>query len=197
MNNITTRGLRLNAVTGPKVTNPAVSPDTLRELNHQYYGFLQVYTIESSSGYWHGHLSNIGMQYTVPFSILLPPSLTERLQLNNNDTIILKPSNLSEAYSIHYKVIKEVAPEDETIPHLYSGAQIADVTRFLYKGQVIDLLKWQPEGCFLGPGTTLIQTDQIPGISFSPENRAQDVVTDLVTKTPSNSNQNTHSDETL
>lgn len=195
MNETIKKGLRLNAVTGPRVTTPAVSPDTLRELDHEYYGFLQIYTLKSKNGVWHGQLSNIGMQYTIPFAILMPPFLTERLQLNNNDTIVLKPSTLSEAYSIHYNVIGEATPEDETLPHLYRGAEIGEYTRFLFHGQVIDLLKWEPEGCFYGQGTTMIKTDQVPSLSFTPENQAEEVVTDLEIMTPVNSNQNGSNNE--
>jgi hypothetical protein len=196
MNETIKKGLRLNAVTGPRVTNPAVSPDTLRELDHEYYGFLQLYTLKSKKGVWHGQLSNIGMQYTIPYAILMPPSLTEHLQLNNNDTIVLKPSLLSEAYSIHFKVIREVTPEDDILPHLYVGAEIGEHTRYLFQGQVIDLLKWEPEGCFYGPGTAMIKTDHAPSLSFTPENQAEDVVTDLGTMTPVNSNQNGNNNET-
>tara|TARA_R110001599_G_scaffold150929_4_gene335437 strand:+ start:63257 stop:63853 length:597 start_codon:yes stop_codon:yes gene_type:complete len=196
MNETIRKGLRLNAVTGPKVTNPAVSPDTLRELDHEYYGFLQIYTLKSNKGVWHGQLSNIGMQYTIPFAILMPPSLTEHLQLNNNDTIVLNPSPLSEAYSLYYTVIREVTPEDETLPLLFRGAEIGEHTRYLFHGQVIDLLTWEPEGCFYGPGTTMIKTDHVPSLSFTPENQAEQVVTDLEITAPVNSNQNGNNNET-
>lgn len=187
MSDILERGLRLNTVTGPKVNNPAVSPDTLRELEDVYYGFLQVYTLKSAQGTWHGQLSNIGMQYTIPFSILMPPNLTEVLGLNNEDSIILTPSLLSEAHTIHFQVIGEPTEMDAHLPELHEGAEIGVHTRYNYQERVIELLKWEPEGCFFGPGTTMIHTDHVPHFSFSPENQAEDVVTGLGSL-PSNKN---------
>lgn len=195
MNETIKKGLRLNNATGPKITNPAVSPDTLRELDNEYYGFLQIYTLKSNKGVWHGQLSNIGMQYTIPFAILMPPSLTEHLQLNNNDTIVLRPSPLSEAYAIHYSVIGELTPQDESLPHLYSGAEIGEHTRYQFLGQVIELLTWEPEGCFYGPGTTMIITDHVPSLSFTPENQAEEVVTDLEITIPVTPNQHGNNHE--
>lgn len=179
MNEIGKRGLRLNAVTGPQLHAPAVSPDTLKELVNPYYGFLQTYSLIGDSSTWHGQLKNIGMQYSIPFSILLPPRVTEMLQLNNDDTIILKPCLLSEARTIHYKKLAGEADLLDRLPELQLGMEIGDPTQYLLGGVAIELLQWAPEGCFFGPGTEMIETQSQPGLTFTPENQACEVVTDI------------------
>lgn len=179
MTDIHEKGIRLNAVTGPKVNAPAVSPDTLRELAHPYYGFLQTYTLHGESMSWHGQLKNIGMQYSIPFTILLPPGVTELLQLHNDDTIILKPCLLSEARAIYYKKITVDASLLNALPSLQLGMEIGENTQFKMGGIAIELLQWAPEGCFFGPGTEMIETLRQPGLTFTPENQACEVVTNI------------------
>lgn len=177
MTDIHIKGLRLNAVTGPKVTAPAVSPDTLRELVHPYYGFLQTYTLQGLSTSWHGQLKNIGMQYSIPFSMLLPPRVTEMLQLNNDDTIILKPSLLSEARTIYYREIGGDEKLINRLPELYPGMEIGNpIIQYNLGGIAIELVQWAPEGAFFGPHTQLIKTEGTPQLEYTPENQASEVV---------------------
>lgn len=175
MTDIHKKGLRLNAVTGPNIPAPAVNPDTLRELVDPYYGFLQTYELQSSSSSWHGRLKNIGLQYSTPNSILLPPSVTEQLQLNNDDIITLKPSQLSEARTLHYSRFTGDQELINKLPALHQGMEIGEYTRCTLNGIAIELNRWEPEGCYLGPGTQLIETEGIPRLEFTPENRVAEV----------------------
>ena len=174
------KGLRLNAVTGPKVHKPALSPDTLKGFSHNYYGFTQIYEIESNTQTLHYELANIGMQYTIPNSILLPPQVTECLGLNNDDVIILRPSELSEARIVHYRLID---PTIQNLPVLQQGLELNKIYRFNLNGQPIELLSWEPEGCFYGPNTVLVESDEAPEYTFKPENIADEVVTGLEDQT--------------
>jgi|GEM_PF-4100098 len=179
MNDIIKKGLRLNAVTGPNVKVPAVSPDTLRELNHPYFGFLQTYNLQGKSANWHGQLKNIGMQYSIPFSILMPPRVTEMLQLNNDDTIILKPSLLSEARTIYYRKLTLDQNLLTRLPELQMGMEVGTSTQYKLGGTAIELIEWAPEGCFYGPGTKFIETEGISRLDFTPENLIEEVYIDL------------------
>lgn len=179
MTDIHEKGIRLNAVTGPKVNAPAVSPDTLRELAHPYYGFLQTYTLHGESTSWHGQLKNIGMQYSIPFTILLPPGVTELLQLHNDDTIILKPSLLSEARTIYYRKLTRDEDQINRLPEIHLGMEIGSLIDYRLGTIAIELTQWEPEGCFIGPGTQLIETHGTPQINYTPENQAVEVFTDI------------------
>jgi len=179
MTDIHTKGLRLNAVTGPRVNAPAVSPDTLRDLGHPYYGFLQTYTLQSESTSWHGQLKNIGMQYSIPFSILLPPKVTELLQIHNDDTIILKPSILSEARTIYYKKLAADEKQISMLPELHPGMEIEGQLDYRLGSIAIQLVQWEPEGCYIGPGTQFIEAQGAPQLDYTPENQAAEVVTDV------------------
>lgn len=179
MNDIHEKCLNLNAVTGEHVNAPAVSPDTLRELAHPYFGFLQTYSLFGKANNWHGQLKNIGMQYSIPFSILLPPHITEMLQLNNDDTIILKPSLISEARIIYFKRIAGDKNQLNSLPELILGMEIDNITECKYDGIPIEIVEWAPEGCFYGPGTDLVETEGIARYDFTPENQSSKVYTDI------------------
>ena len=176
---ILTKGLRLNAVTGHKVHAPSVSPDTLRELINPYYGFLQTYSLEGDTITWHGQLLNIGLQYPRPNSIILPPSVTEMLRLNNTDSLILKPSPLSEARTITYKVLPVNENQTSNLSKLLFGMQVGLETQYNYNDMAIELVSWEPEGCYLGSNTKLIVYNGENRICYTPESQACDVVTDV------------------
>ncbi len=178
MNDTIKKGLLLNAVTGPKVTSPAVSPDTLREIRDPYYGFLQIYQLKTKNGEWHGHLKNIGMQYPIPYSVLLPPWLTMKLGLNNNDRVTLHPSKLNEAHTVYYRQLSEQEEQamQYPLPTLYLGRPLGPEFRFLFNGMSIELVQWEPEGSFIGPNSNMIQGDPTEP-SFSLEEEAMDVQT--------------------
>jgi len=175
MNDIHLIGLRLNSVTGSTVKTPAVSPDTLRELAHPYYGFLQTYSLSGESTSWHGQLKNIRMQYSIPFSIVLPPRITEMLQLDNDDTIILKSSHLSEARNIYYKRLNRDLELVKELPELHPGMEIGKSMLCTRDGIAIELIQWEPEGCFFGPERELIETKGTPKLKYSSINQIAEV----------------------
>lgn len=170
------KSLRLNAITGPTIDSPAMSPDTLRELEDPYFGFLQTYTLSGNGVEWHGRLRNIGMQYLVPLSILLPPNITEMLKLRNRDMLSLSPCLLSEARELQY-VRKEV--DDTTLsrlPKLCKGMELGKELTVVLKGHAIELQAWAPEGSYYGESTQLIEASSDEHIHFTPESLASEVI---------------------
>ena len=175
------RIVRLNSLTGPRVKAPAVSPDTLRELCDPFSGFFQIYCLESGKARWHGHLKNIGMQYTIPFTVILPPQVTEMLGLNNDDQVRLFQSDLSEARTVYYRQMPADTNPDFELPELMLGSELIETNLdFTYQGTHICLMEWVPESSFIGPGTQILETDSNNPVDFIPENNVEEVFTDDV-----------------
>lgn len=179
MKNSRLEKLQVNALTGPKVKAPAVSPDTLREMCDPFSGYFQVYCLESRKAKWHGHLKNIGMQYTIPLTVILPPQVTEMLGLNNDDHVELYQSSLSEARTVYFRRMADTANPDLELPELMMGSELfEDNLDFTYQGAQICLEYWEPEFSFIGPGTQIIESNGSNPADFMPENDVNSVFTD-------------------
>ena len=171
--------LQVNSLTGPKVKAPAVSPDTLREMCDPFSGYFQVYCLESKKAKWHGHLKNIGMQYTIPLTVILPAQVTEMLGLDNDDHVEMYQSSLSEAHTVYYRRLADSVKPDLELPELMMGSELLeDNLDFTYQGAHICLQYWEPEFSFIGPGTQIIESKGSNPADFMPENDVNSVFTD-------------------
>jgi len=170
--------LRLNTITGPKVTAPAVSPETLRELNHPCYNFLHTYCIESRSNRWHGRLKNIGFQLPINDTVVLPPVVAEMLKLYNDDIAKIYPSNLSEASIILYETLNADETDPDSLSHLQNGVELTEKSlEFNRSGVPIRILSWEPANCYVGPNTEIVDVKNTD-VSSSGNHYADDVITD-------------------
>ena len=170
--------LRLNTITGPKVTAPAVSPETLRELNHPYYNFLHTYCIESRSNRWHGQLKNIGFQLPINDTVVLPPVIAEMLKLYNDDVAKIYPSDLSEANILLYEKLSADEADPDKLPNLQHGVEITENNlEFNRSGVPIRLISWEPVRCYVGPNTEIVDVKNTD-VSSSGNHYADDVITD-------------------
>jgi len=170
--------LWLNTITGLKVTAPAISPETLRELNHPYYNFLHTYCLESRTSRWHGRLKNIGMQLPIHDTVVLPPAIIEMLELYNDDIAKIYPSDLSEATMLCYKKLNTDKVDPEKLPKFQNGIELtAERVEFNKSGVPIRLHSWEPAFCYLGPNTQIVDLhDAAPRQSGNLY--AEDVITD-------------------
>jgi hypothetical protein len=174
--------LMLNAITGPKVTAPAVCPEVLQGFLDPQYGFFKTYCIESESSAWHGHLKNIGLQFKIPNTILLPPQVAEMLSLYNDDRATLGLSPLSEAHAVYYR--KKVVDKSiiDELPVFRTGFELnGKQLDFNMSGTAISLLGWEPEGSFISPHTELVEIDSLSAINHN-EGNIGSVVTDVPAK---------------
>ena len=169
--------LRLNTITGPKVSAPAVSPETLRELNHPYYNFLHTYCIESHSNRWHGMLKNIGFQLPINDIVILPPVVAEMLKLYNDDVAKIYPSDLSEASILQYETLGANEADPDKLPKLQQGVELNEkILEFNQSGVPIRLISWEPSRCYLGPNTEIVDVKNTDA-SSSGNHYADDVIT--------------------
>lgn len=169
--------LRLNTITGPKVTAPAISPETLRELNHPCYNFLHTYCIESRSKRWHGRLKNIGLQLPVNDTVVLPPAVAEMLDLYNDDIAKIYPSDLSEARLLLYETLPADEADPTDLPYLQHGVELTKAGQFNRSGMAIRLLSWEPARCYVGPNTEIIDVKHAD-VSSSGNHYADDIITE-------------------
>lgn len=171
--------LMLNTITGPKVTAPAISPETLRDLNHPYYNFLHVYCLESQTNRWHGRLKNIGLQLAVHDTVVLPPNVAEMLGLYNDDVVRVYPSDLSEATIVFYEPLSIDEVAIEMLPNLQLGTELrAEAPNFNLSGAPIRLTNWEPMLSYLGPNTEIVNVADVSTQSHSANPQAEHVVTD-------------------
>jgi hypothetical protein len=154
MENIYEKSITVNAITGPKVSGPAVSPETLLEFQHPYFSFLLNYTITGKDSKWHGQLKNIGRQFNYPDSILCPIEITEYLGLSNIDTVEISLCMISEARIITYRKIRK-----KSLSSLKYGIEIKTGDSFEYEGQAIEILKTEPSTSFYSPSTLIIEDE--------------------------------------
>lgn len=169
--------LRLNTITGPKVSAPAISPETLRELNHPCYNFLHTYCIESRSKSWHGRLKNIGLQLPVNDTVVLPPAVAEMLELYNDDVAKIYPSDLIEARLLLYETLRADEADPVDLPHLQHGVELTETGLFNRSGVAIRLLSWEPSRCYLGPNTEIVDVKNAD-VSSTGNRYADDIITD-------------------
>lgn len=183
--------LLLNAITGPKVTAPAVAPEVLQGFMDPGYGFFNSYCLKGHSRAWHGHLKNIGLQFSIPNTILLPPQVAEMLGLYNDDRATLTLSPLREANVVYFRTQVFDKAHTEKLPVFATGIELnGDQLDYNMTGTAITLVAWEPEDCFVGPNTELVEvdSDDVYGQHF--EESADSVVTEAPKLQDSNSTDN-------
>lgn len=190
--------LYLNAITGPNVTAPAVSPEVLQGFMDPQYGFFNTYCVKNQDRAWHGTLKNIGLQFPIPNTVILPPEVAEMLGLYNDDRATLTLSPLSEAHVVYFR--KRVLDKDqiEQLPVFATGIELnGDQLDFNMTGTAITLVGWQPEGSFISPNTELVETDSTQIDSPNYDESADSVVTETPKLQDSNSTDNNNKNNLL
>jgi len=190
--------LWLNAITGPKVTAPAVSPEVLQGFGDPQYGFFNTYCIKNQDRAWHGTLKNIGLQFPIPNTVILPPQVAEMLGLYNDDRATLMLSPLSEATVVCYR--KKVLDKSliEQLPVFATGIELSgNQLDYNMTGTAISLVAWEPENCFFGLHTELVEVDSEEVYSQHFDESADSVVTEVPKLQDSNSTDNNNKNNLL
>jgi len=171
--------ITLNAITGPRVTAPAVAPEILKELFHPYFNFLHIYCIEKSGKRWHGRIKNIGLQLPIHDTIVLPPDVMEMLGLYNDDIVKLSPSDYSEATHVHYEKLFSDAADLTVMPPLTAGTEFnSSQKRFSLSGKPIHIHRWAPEKSYFGENTVMIDVNSASSDAPSTHDYAADIISD-------------------
>jgi len=145
----------LHTVTAPLLSAPAVSPETLRNFNDPRFGFFQNYHIRSRSGSWYGTLDNIGLQYPISSTLLLPAELTERLGLDNEDAVELMPSPIGELVHVYYRAIPDPSLNLNTLEEIANGSKLQCNSWYLYEGNPVEIVDCLPLYGFISEQTHL------------------------------------------
>ena len=159
MNSFKKLAIVLNTVTAPSISGPAVSPETLRNFHDPRYGFFQNYHLRSRSGSWFGQLKNMGFQYPVPNTLLLPPSLAEQLGLDNEDAMELMPAHLGEVSVAYFTPIEDPSLDVTALITLKHGSELCQGGVYLYKDTPIEVVESLPVHGFIGSYTELLPWD--------------------------------------
>jgi hypothetical protein len=171
--------ITLNAITGPRVTAPAVAPEILKGLFHPYFNFLHTYCIEKSGKRWHGRIKNVGLQIPIHDTIVLPPDVMEMLGLYNDDIVKLSPSNYSEATHVHYEKLNADSADPAGMPPLTAGTEFnSSQTRFSLSGKPIRIHGWDPEKSYFGENTVMIDIKSASSDAPSTHDYAADIISD-------------------
>lgn len=144
------------------------------------------------------HFKNIGLQFPIPNTVILPPEVAEMLGLYNDDRATLTLSPLSEAHVVYFR--KRVLDKDqiEQLPVFATGIELnGDQLDFNMTGTAITLVGWQPEGSFISPNTELVETDSTQVDSPNYDESADSVVTEAPKLQDSNSTDNNNKNNLL